>query len=484
MRKIGRGGMADVYSARQISLGRDVAFKVLRSEHASDKDYVQRFRREARAAAKLNHPNIVQVYEVGTVDSHHYISQELIDGENLRERLDRLGAIDADLATEVLVGVASALQAATEAGVTHRDIKPENIMLSSSGLVKVADFGLARFGADVALSGGNLTQAGLTMGTPRYMSPEQVQGKQVDVRSDLYSLGVTMYHLLTGRPPFEADEPLALALMHLNETPEPVDRARAKHDKSGTPDLDEWLIATVNRLMSKSVDARFQSADELLTAVRHESPAIRLDNLGAGTAAATIRLQRATDLARRQTASRRGRLILAISLPLLCSLLTLWWVNGQTGPRVDDILRPQTVAAESTVQEQYLTAVIRGDEIGWRSVGKHFPPSASAINAAYFAKSQLQLASLLAAAGRVEDADMILKALYGDPNVDRIYQAVALVRRYLIQQTLNRSASMESVRREFQSLYSDLQANNPAVTEQLRKILSRRELLQMGIGDD
>ena len=224
MRKLGRGGMADVYAARQLSLGRDVALKVLRTDYARDKDYVERFRREARAAAKLNHPNIVQVYEVGTVDSQHYISQELIEGDNLRQRLDRYGAITAEEAVEVLVGVAAALEVASEAGITHRDIKPENIMRSTRGIIKVADFGLARLGADVATSQASLTQAGLTLGTPRYMSPEQVQGKSVDARSDLYSLGVSMYHLLAGRPPFEADDPLALALMHLHETPMPLDR--------------------------------------------------------------------------------------------------------------------------------------------------------------------------------------------------------------------------------------------------------------------
>ncbi len=144
MRKLGRGGMADVYAARQLSLGRDVALKVLRTEYARDKDYVERFRREARAAAKLNHPNIVQVYEVGTVDSQHYISQELIEGDNLRQRLDRYGAITAEEAVEVLVGVAAALEVASEAGITHRDIKPENIMRSTRGIIKVADFGLAQ----------------------------------------------------------------------------------------------------------------------------------------------------------------------------------------------------------------------------------------------------------------------------------------------------------------------------------------------------
>ena len=146
LRKLGRGGMADVYAARQLSLGREVALKVLRPDFARDNDYIQRFRREARAAAKLNHPNIVQVYEVGSVDSIHYLVQELIDGENLRQSLDRTGVIGTEEAIEVLVGVASALEVASEAGITHRDIKPENVMRSLRGLIKVADFGLARIG--------------------------------------------------------------------------------------------------------------------------------------------------------------------------------------------------------------------------------------------------------------------------------------------------------------------------------------------------
>ena len=168
MRKLGRGGMADVYAARQLSLGRDVALKVLRSEFSRDKDYVERFRREARAAAKLNHPNIVQVYEVGSFDSIFYIAQELIDGGNLRQRLEGQGAIGAEEAIELLVSVASALELAAEAGITHRDIKPENIMRSSRGIIKVADFGLARIHTDMSATQTNLTQAGLTMGTPRY----------------------------------------------------------------------------------------------------------------------------------------------------------------------------------------------------------------------------------------------------------------------------------------------------------------------------
>ena len=481
MRKLGRGGMADVYAARQISLGRDVALKILRADYADDHDYVERFRREARAAAKLNHPNIVQVYEVGTIDSQHYIAQELVEGENLRERVDREGAIDADTAVEVLIGVASALKVATESGITHRDIKPENIMQSSGGIIKVTDFGLARFGKDVDVTAANLTKVGLTMGTPRYMSPEQVRGKSVDVRSDMYSLGVTMYHLLSGRPPFEADEPLALALMHLQETPEPIDHVRANSASSADPDIDEWLIGIVNRLMSKSAADRFQSPEELIRAIRSESPNIRLDNLGAGTAAATIRLQRATDRAKQATTWLPMKWLLAVGLPLAATAGAAWFAFSFEGKQVEDILRPETVAKATTVQEQYLDAVIRGDEMGWRAIGEYFPPNESATNAAYYAKAQLQLAELLSASGQWQKADTILRKLRADPNVDRIYQAIALIRRYVVLQELGNSESMATVRNQFQTLYSDLKTNNPSVLVQLNQIVSKRELLQLGI---
>lgn len=475
--------MADVYAARQISLGRDVALKILRPDFADDQDYVERFRREAKAAAKLNHPNIVQVYEVGMIDSMHYIAQELIDGENLREIIDRNGAIDADTALEVLIGVAAALKAATETGITHRDIKPENIMQSSSGIIKVTDFGLARFGADVDVTGGDLTKVGLTMGTPRYMSPEQVQGKRVDVRSDLYSLGVTMYHLLSGRPPFEADEPLALALMHLQETPEPLDRARTTRDASGFPDVAEWLIGIVHRLMSKPAEARFQSPDELINAIRDESPSVRLENLGAGTAAATIRLQRATDRVRLNSVQRPLRWIFGVGVPLILTAAVGWLTFGSEGKNVEDILRPQTVTRSETVQEQYLNAVIRSDEMGWQSVGQYYPAEDSATNAAYFAKAQLQLARLLADSAQLEQADAILRNLRSDSNVDRIYQAISLARRYSILQSLQRGQAMALTRQQFQTLYSELEATNPAVLAELNRVVSKRELLQLGVGD-
>ena len=483
LRKLGRGGMADVFAARQLSLGRDVALKVLRSEYARDKDYVERFRREARAAAKLNHPNIVQVYEVGSVDSVFYIAQELIDGGNLRQRLEDQGAIGAEEAIELLVGVASALELAAEAGITHRDIKPENIMRSTRGIIKVADFGLARISTDMSASQTSLTQAGLTLGTPRYMSPEQVQGHAVDARSDLYSLGVTMYHLLAGRPPFEADDPLALALMQLQETPTPLDRARAKRAPDGQPDLPEWLIAVVTRLMNKSPQDRFQSPSELLDAVHNEAAISTISGLGVGTAAATIRLQRAADESRRVTMRRRMQFLAGVLLPLLITLYAGWRFEALGGPSVSQLLNPETVAGEESVQEQYLKAVDRNDEAGWRAVSQYFPPETGTINAGYHAKSRIQLAAMFASQGRYEEAEEVLSELLRHPSLDSVYRTIALARRCINLEQWEKNNEAAEVRRELQSVYQELSAENTEGRQFVDRVFTQSEKLLLGLID-
>lgn len=481
LRKLGSGGMADVYIARQMSLARDVALKVLKSEYARDEDYVARFRREARAAAKLNHPNIVQVYDVGSADSKHYIAQELVDGVNLRKELSRSGWLNAHEAIDVLVGVASALEVASEAGITHRDIKPENIMRSSRGVIKVADFGLARLGADAGESRVDLTQAGLTLGTPRYMSPEQVQGKVADVRSDLYSLGVTMYHLLAGRPPFEADDPLALAVMHLHETPAPMDRARGRRG-NGEPDLPEWLIAVVSRLMKKLPKDRFQSPGELLDAVRNEASEASLRHFGmVGTAAATIRLQRVTDQARRNRHRRFLRVAAAILLPLACVAVTTGAVLNRPAKSVQDLLLPDEVPQAETVQEQYLIAVVRNDEAGWRAVGQYFSEPTET-NRAYQAKSMLQLAQLFASVGKYREADIVLERLHRDQDVHRLHQAVALARRCQVLEQLGGGDRLTDLRQQLKTMYAGLQNDNSQIAEDFDAIIGEDERLQLGIG--
>lgn len=257
LRQLGRGAMASVYLAEQQSLARRVAVKILAAELCRDRAYVDRFQHEARSAASLTHPGIVQVYEVGSAEidgvRRHYIAQEYVPGGSLGREMQRIGALEPGRVLDVLWQTGSALAAASERGLVHRDIKPDNLMLDRSGAIKVADFGLARL---VENDGPRMTQVGVAMGTPLYMSPEQIEGREVDPRSDLYSLGVTAYQLLTGDPPFKGDTPLAVAVQHLNSPPEPVAERRP-----GTP---APLAAVIDRLIAKKPEDRFQSPAELL----------------------------------------------------------------------------------------------------------------------------------------------------------------------------------------------------------------------------
>ncbi len=258
IRRLGRGGMAEVYLAEQISLKRNVALKVLHTELARDQSYIERFRREAQSAAALVQANIVQIYEVGEVDGYYFIAQEYVAGRNLRQYLGRYGAVEPVMAVNVIRQVAMALQKAGEMNVIHRDIKPENIMLSTKGEVKVADFGLARVNDEATQQG--LTQVGVTMGTPLYMSPEQVEGKPVDPRSDIYSLGVTVYHMLAGEPPFDGDNALAIALQHIKNEPRSLQEIR--------PDIPFELADVVSQMMAKAPEARPASGNALLKELR------------------------------------------------------------------------------------------------------------------------------------------------------------------------------------------------------------------------
>jgi eukaryotic-like serine/threonine-protein kinase len=250
---LGRGGMGEVYLATQVSLNRSVALKVLRPDFSSNPTYLGRLKTEATAVAKLNHPNIVHVYTLGCVDDIHFIAMEYVQGTNLRDYIAKKGALDLPLAYSIMKQTGQAIGAAGEIGLIHRDVKPENILLTRKGRVKVADFGLCR---DQDGQGMHLTQSGVTMGTPLYMSPEQAQGHEVDHRSDLYSLGVTFYHMLAGTPPFRAESALALALKQVRETP----RSMLVHRSDLPAELDNLVL----KLMAKSPAARYQSAGEML----------------------------------------------------------------------------------------------------------------------------------------------------------------------------------------------------------------------------
>ncbi len=253
---LGRGGMGEVYLARQISLDRPVALKLLRAELSKNPSYMARFEAEAATAAKLNHPNIVHIYSVGQVEGRRYIAMEFVQGTNLKSLLEKKGVPELPLALALMRQTGLAVGAAGEAGLIHRDIKPENILLNTKGplRVKVADFGLSRPATEEDRL--HLTQPGTTLGTPLYMSPEQVQGQSVDHRSDLYSLGVTFYHMLAGAPPFRAETAVAMALKHVREMPTSL----AVH----RPDLPKELVALVMKLMAKAPADRYQSAGEML----------------------------------------------------------------------------------------------------------------------------------------------------------------------------------------------------------------------------
>ena len=258
LRRLGRGAMAEVYLGEQGRLKRRVAVKILKPELAVDRTYLQRFELEAQAAASLVHANIVQIYEVGCVDMLHYIAQEYVPGPNLRDYVARHGPCDLSHALSIMRQVAAALAKAGEKGVVHRDIKPENIMLTARGEVKVADFGLARLTREGAEN--DLTQVGITLGTPLYMSPEQVEGKPLDPRSDIYSFGVTCYYMLTGAPPFSGETALGVAVQHLKKQPQPLESLR--------PDLPPALCRIVHQMLAKDPSRRFANARELLRELR------------------------------------------------------------------------------------------------------------------------------------------------------------------------------------------------------------------------
>ncbi len=245
--------MADVLLARDLLLDRAVAIKVLFAEFATDPSFVERFRREAQSAASLNHPNIVSVYDWGKYGGTYFIAMEYIEGRTLADIVRVNGRVSAVQAAEIASEVSAALAFAHRNGVVHRDIKPANILIGSSGQVKVADFGIARAMNSAADS--NLTQIGLVMGTATYFSPEQAQGAQPDPRSDLYSLGIVMYEMVGGRPPFAGDNPVAIAYKQVHENPQPLNQL--------APDVPRPFEAIVAKLLAKNPAIRYADGDAL-----------------------------------------------------------------------------------------------------------------------------------------------------------------------------------------------------------------------------
>ena len=251
LEKIGEGGMATVYKARCNILKRYVAVKVLRDEFTTDEEFIKRFNTEAQAAASLTHPNIVSIYDVGHEDNIYYIVMELVQGKTLKEIINQDGVLPWKWSVNIAIQVASALETAHRNNIVHRDIKPHNIIITEDGIAKVTDFGIAK-----AVSNSTITAFGTTIGSVHYFSPEHARGGYTDAKSDIYSLGVVMYEMLTGRVPFDADTPVSVALKHMQEKPiEPIKL---------NPSIPFAVNKIIMKAMEKEISQRYQSATEML----------------------------------------------------------------------------------------------------------------------------------------------------------------------------------------------------------------------------
>jgi serine/threonine-protein kinase len=321
---LGEGGMARVYLARDNVLERDVALKALREQFAGDEEFVERFRREAKNAAALNHPSIVQLYDQGRAeDGTYYMAMEYVPGGTLKDRIKKEAPLEPNEAAGIASRVAEALDVAHARGIVHRDIKPQNVLLTASGEAKVADFGIAR-----AASSKTITETNLVLGTSAYMSPEQVRGDRAGPASDLYSLGVVLYEMLTAEQPFRADDPIATAMKHLEEPP--------RHPRDANPAIPEELDALVAKLLSKRPEDRYASAAQLaedLRRVRAGLPPLAAEPEDQATAplhgnpertrtAPTIAAPGRTTITRPEDARKR-RGLLALMAALLVGLALL-----------------------------------------------------------------------------------------------------------------------------------------------------------------
>ena len=297
--KIGSGGMATVYKAKCLVLKRYVAVKVLRDEFTTDEEFIKRFNVEAQAVASLTHPNIVSVYDVGHEGNLYYIVMELVKGKTLKEIIVEEGVLGWKWSVKIAMQIASALETAHRNNIIHRDIKPHNIIITEDGVAKVTDFGIAK-----AVSNSTITAFGTTIGSVHYFSPEHARGGFTDARSDLYSLGVVMYEMVTGRVPFDSDTPVSVALKHMQE--EPIEPIKIK------PDLPQSVNDIIMKAMRKEANERYQTATEMIKdlelALKHpEEQFVSTHTLG-DSPTQKISLNYAEELQKQETRKKMGKL--------------------------------------------------------------------------------------------------------------------------------------------------------------------------------
>jgi eukaryotic-like serine/threonine-protein kinase len=333
--RLGAGGMADVYEAEDQQLGRRVALKLLYRHLAEDVSFVERFRREASSAAGLQHPSIVGIFDRGEWDGTYYIAMELIRGRTLKEVIRERGPAPPEAAVDIVLQILRAARYAHQRGIVHRDIKPHNVMIDEEGRVKVTDFGIARAGAS------DMTETGSVMGTAQYLSPEQAQGKPVDARSDLYSIGIVLYEMLTGTVPFDAESPVSVALKQVSEPPVPP--------RERNPAVPPALDAVVLRALEKDPAARYPNADAFIEALL--AARVAPQEVVAAPPPPPVEALLEEDDRR----ARRWWLWLLVLLALAAIAFGLYQVLKPTDTTVPDVVGQTSASASRTLQDQGFT---------------------------------------------------------------------------------------------------------------------------------
>ena len=346
---IGTGGMADVYLATDSLLGRRVAVKILHPQFAKDPVFIQRFRQEAQAAANLNQRNIVNVYDWGIDEGLDFLVMEYVEGSNLKDIILGGGPLLPERAVEIAVAICSALEAAHANGLVHRDVKPQNIIVTPDKQIKVMDFGIAR-----AAGGSAMTQTGTILGTAQYISPEQAQGRTADPRSDLYSLGIVIYEMLTGKAPFDSESPVAIAYKHVREDPLPPSMVN--------PDISPELEAVVMKALAKNPENRYQNALEMQADLErclegapvYATPLLSPEDAAMG---ATQVLPASRPTARRPSRTWLWVLIILIVVAA-AGVGAFAIIKSASGIKVPDLVGKTTAEAEKMLKDMGLELVI------------------------------------------------------------------------------------------------------------------------------